>query len=205
MATTTTTEGPADWQIAIVSDSLANAWWPVEWADLIERDLGLTAEVLYHPYYGRVDYRAVLEDPEVRADLSEAELIFIPPEADYLREACEIGDVPCRDQAIEAYRVEWDEVLDEIRSINPTALLRSAKAWVWMAPVGNREGILAFMESAAEVTEEHGGLLVDLNTLFAGPELDGTSPNTWLDITGHPSVAGSTAIAETLHALGYDA
>jgi len=60
------------------------------------------------------------------------------------------------------------------------------------------------MEAAAEVTESHGGMVVDLNTLFAGPRLDGTSPNEWLDITGHPTAAGSTDLAKSLHALGYD-
>lgn len=201
----TTTAPPPDWRIAVVSDSLANAFWTARWSELIEEDLGLEVEILYHVYYDYVDYREVLRDPEIRADIAAADMIFIPPEADYLRKACEVGDVECRDRAIANYAIEWSEVLDEIRTINADAPLRSAKAWAWMAPPGGREGLLAFMESAGEVTEAHGGVVVDCNTMFAGADVDAKIPNKWIDPSGHFSVDASRAFAEALHALGYDA
>lgn len=210
-ATTTSSIPPApEWRVVIVSDSLSMATWPDYWGELIEQDLTVPVEVKNHAYGGSVDYFEIIEDPEVKADLAAADVIFIPPEADYLRTACpvaaiEAGNTECRDQAVEDYRVEWGTLLDNIRVINPDAQLRSAKAWVWMAPPQGRDGLVAFMDAAAEVTEAHGGLVLDLNATLTGSDYSDSPPVGWVDLTGHFTGTGSKAVAAALHDLGYEA
>jgi len=196
-------EGP--WQIVIVSDSFALGEWPQLWADLIEQDVGIDVDLRNHYRDGFVDYDQVIAEPEVRADLESADIILIPPEADHLRAAfCDLGDTVCLQQATEEYVVKWDALLDEVREINPDARLRSAITWAWIAPPERRGGLRSFMEAAAEVTRQHGGVVADVDPLLTGDDHTQQPPTGWTDSMGHFTGPGASAVAEAFHALGYD-
>jgi hypothetical protein len=196
-------DGP--WQVVIVSDSFALGEWPQLWADLIERDLGVKVDVRNHYRDGFVLYDQVIAEPEVRADLETADIILIPPEADYLRAAfCGLGDAECLDQATEEYVTDWDALLDQLREINPEARLRSAITWAWIAPLERRNGLRTFMEAAAEVTRRHGGIVADIDPLLTGEDRTQQPPAGWTDSMGHFTGPGASAVAEAFHALGYD-
>jgi hypothetical protein len=193
------------WTIVIVSDSFALGSWPERWEALIEEDLGIEVDLRNHWRSGFVDYAAVIEEPGVRADLAGADVVLIPPEADHLRRACRPGaGMECVEEAIDEYEVAWDALLDEVREINPDVRLRSAIAWAWIAPEGTGAGLRAFMEAAAEVTREHGGLVVDVDPIMTGPNRDERPPEGWTDEYGHFMREGARAVAEAFHAAGYD-
>jgi hypothetical protein len=198
-------ESDGPWLIVIVSDSFALGEWPQLWADLIEEDLGIDVDLRNHYRDGFVDYDQVIEEPEVRADLEAAEIILVPPEADHLRNAfCGLGDAECLEQATEEYVTAWDALLDEIREINPEARLRSAITWAWIAPPERRNGLRIFMEAAAEVTRQHGGIVADIDPLLTGDDRTQQPPTGWTDSMGHFTGPGASAVAEAFHALGYD-
>lgn len=196
-------EGP--WTIVIVSDSFALGSWPERWAALIEEDLGVDVDLRNHQRSGFVDYEAVIDEPEVRADLAEADIVLIPPEADHLRRACgPDAGMACVEPAAAEYAAAWGALLDEVREINPDARLRSAIAWAWVAPPGRRDGLRVFMEAAAEVTRQHGGVVVDVDPIMTGPNRDEEPPEGWTDEYGHFMRGGAQAVAEAFHAVGYD-
>jgi hypothetical protein len=199
-------ETDAPWQLVIVSDSFALGEWPQLWADLIEEDLGVEVDLRNHYRDGFVDYDEVIEEPDVRADLEDAEIILIPPEADHLRSAfCRLGDAECARRATEEYVASWDALLGEIRELNPDALLRSAITWAWIAPEAGRDGLRVFMEAAAEVTRRHGGVVADIDPLLTGDDHTRPPPPGWTDSMGHFTGPGASAVAEAFHSLGYEA
>ncbi len=194
-------KGP--WQLVIVSDSFALGEWPELWAGRIEEDLGVDVDLRNHYRDGFVDYDQVIAEPDVRADLADADIILIPPEADHLR-AAYCGDMECVRQATEEHMASWDALLDEIRKINPDAMLRSAITWAWIAPEEQRDGLRFFMEAAAEITRGHGGLVADIDPILTGDDRMGSAPPGWTDSMGHFTGPGASAVAEAFHSLGYD-
>ena len=77
--------------VIILADSLAQGGWPQRWAELIETDLDADVVVHDHSVNGRADYDVVLRGAEVREALQDAEVVFISPDPDYLRDACPPG------------------------------------------------------------------------------------------------------------------
>jgi hypothetical protein len=217
-APTTTTvtdqpDAPADWQVMILADSLGIGGWAEMWAQLIAEDQGTTAEVLNYWRNGVADYATMLQQNIVREDITRSEIVFIHPEADAIRLACEPGDTQCVADATDAYATAWDGFLTDIQSLNPDVILRSAKAYEWLVPPegiegltppNSAEGLLAFMDTMAAITEAHGGMVVDLNAVFRALDPELRIPNEWIDGSGHFTPAGAMVVADSLNQLGYE-
>jgi len=216
-STTTTvatrTDQPADWQVMILADSLGIGGWAEMWTRLIEQDRGTTAEGLNYWRNGVVDYATMLQQNIVREDIARSEIVFIHPEADAIRLACEPGDTQCAADATDTYAAAWDGFLTDIQSLNPDVILRSAKAWEWLVPPegiegltppNSAKGLLAFMDTMAAITEAHGGRVVDLNAVFRALDPELRIPNEWIDGSGHFTPAGAEVVADAINDLGYD-
>ncbi len=204
---------PADWQVMILADSLAVGGWAELWGDLITRDRGVSVDVLNYWRGGYIDYAVILQQDIIRTEIGRSEVIFIHPEADVIRTGCEPGDAPCAQKMTDSYADEWNGFLDEIQALNPEAIIRSAKAWEWLVPPegiegltapDGRDGLLAFMDAMAAVTEAHGGKVVDLNAVFGVLDPDLRIPDDWIGADGHFNATGAAVVAEALHKLGYD-
>jgi hypothetical protein len=204
---------PADWQVMILSDSLAVGGWADLWGDLITRDRGVSVDVLNYWRPGYADYAVMLQQNLIRTEIAKPAVIFIHPEADVIRTGCELGDIACVQETTDAYADEWDGFLDEIQALNPEVIIRSAKAWEWLVPPegvegltgpNGREGLLAFMDAMAAVTEAHGGKVVDLNAVIGALDPDLRIPDDWIGADGHFNATGAVVVAEALHELGYD-
>lgn len=193
--------------LVVLSDSLAYGGWPQSWADLMHDDLGVVVTVHDLSVSGKADYGAVLEQSAVRDVLRTADVVFISPDPDYLQEACPPGqpDPDCVTTFSAEYRARWAGWLDDIESLSGGALLRSAEAWVWLAPSDRRAGLVEFMQEMAAETIGHGGLVADLNSAVTGPDHTADPPDGWIDGTGHLTGPGADAMAELLHDLGYQA
>lgn len=192
--------------VVILADSLAQGGWPQRWADFIEADLD--AEVVLHDLSvnGRVDYDVLLQRSEVREALQDAEVVFISPDPDYLRDACPPGtSLDCVTEFSGQYREQWSVWLDQIGQLSNDAVLRSAKSWTWLAPIDRRAGLVEFMDQMAEETLAHGGLVADMNRALTGADYSDEPPPDWVDTTGHLTGPGADKMAELLHELGYEA
>ncbi len=193
--------------LVVLSDSLARGGWPQSWADLMHDDLGVVVTLHDLSVSGKADYDAVLQQSAVRDALRAADVVFISPDPDYLQEACPPGqpDPDCVTTFSADYRARWAGWLDDIESLSGGALLRSAEAWVWLAPSDRRAGLVEFMHAMAVETVGHGGLVADLNSAVTGPDHTADPPSGWIDATGHLTGPGADAMAELLHDLGYQA
>jgi hypothetical protein len=204
-----TTEGPAEdvFDVVILSDSLSLGGWPQTWAGLIEDELGVPVEVHDLSVMGKADYDVVLQQSNVRQTLQGAEIVFIAPDPDYLRDACPPGtsDPDCVAEFSVEYRTHWAGWLDDIGTLTNGAILRSAEAWVWLAPSDRRSGLIEFMDQMASETIEHGGLIADINTALTGADHTMDPPPGSIDSGGHLFGPGADKMAELLDRLGYAA
>ena len=192
--------------VVILADSIAQGGWPQRWAELIEADLDVEVVLHDHSVNGRADYDVLLQRSEVREALRDAEVVFISPDPDYLRDACPPGtSLDCVTEFSGQYREQWSVWLDQIGELATDAVLRSAKSWTWLAPIDRRAGLVEFMDQMAEETLEHGGLLADMNQALTGADYSDEPPPDWIDTTGHLTGPGADKMAELLHELGYGA
>jgi hypothetical protein len=60
------------------------------------------------------------------------------------------------------------------------------------------------MEAGAEVTREHGGVVVGVDPITMGPNRDRQPHDGWSDEYGHFMRGGAQAVAEAFDAAGYD-
>ena len=206
IAPTTTRADTDELDLVILSDSLALGGWPQQWADLAERDLGVDVVLHDLSVRGKADYDAILAESDVRSTVGDAEIVFISPDPDYLREACPPGTASpdCVTEFAAEYRTRWTGWLEDIAALSGEAVLRSAEAWVWLAPSGNRDGLIEFMGEMADATMDHDGRVADLNRALTGEGLDEEPPAGSIDATGHLVGPGADAMAQLLHELGYD-
>lgn len=191
--------------LVILSDSLSLGEWPHGWAELMERDLGSGVELHDLSVAGKADYDVLLERVDVRDAVRDAEVVFISPDPDYLRDACPPGtsSPDCVTEFTAEYRARWSDWLDDIAALSEGAVVRSADAWIWLAPTGNRDGLSRFMAAMASETVAHGGLVADINRALTGEALDQDPPPDSIDSTGHLTGSGAETMAELLHELGY--
>ena len=190
----------------ILADSLAQGGWPQRWAELVEADLDVEVVVHDHSVTGRADYDVLLQRSEVREALRDAEVVFISPDPDYLRDACPPGtSLDCVTEFSGQYREQWSVWLDQIGELATDAVLRSAKSWTWLAPIDRRAGLVEFMDQMAEETLAHGGLVADMNQALTGADYSDEPPPDWIDTAGHLTGPGADKMAELLHELGYEA
>lgn len=193
--------------VVVLSDSLAQGGWPETWTELIQVDLDVDVDLHDLSVSGKADYEAMLGRSDVRQVLREAEVVFISPDPDYLRDACPPGtsDQDCVTEFTTQYRDQWAGWLDDIDGLTDGAVVRSAEAWAWLAPSGARSGLSEFMGRIATETLAHGGLVADLNRALTGDDLREDPPPDAIDPTGHLTGPGADTMAELLHELGYDA
>lgn len=202
---TSASAGEDGLDLVILSDSLSRGGWPDTWAGLMQADLGVDVDLHDLSVDGKVDYDSLLQRSDVRLALQDAEVVFISPDPDYLRDACPTGTSPeCVTEFSAEYRSQWAGWLDDISELTDGAMLRSAQAWVWLAPDGRRAGLVEFMDQMATETRAHGGLVADINTVLTGSDHSEDPPPESIDATGHLTELGADLMAETLHGLGYD-
>ena len=229
--TTTTSLPPGPALLLAFGDSFASRHgWPTQYAALAGAELGTEVQV-----GGAVcslactDLIRVLERPESRSLLAEADIVVVQPRPgrvfsvpfnSYLDGTCGGEDgQECIRATLEDFRLYVHDLLDAATATTGDhAVIRTAPAGIWAIDhfypdlrEGDPDTFVVFVAAMAEyirlVEVESDGrciLMVDPSALFNGEDYLRRADPVLLRDGAHPSDEGSRVIAEHLHSLGYE-
>jgi hypothetical protein len=227
-ATTTVVEQPV--VLLAIGDSFVSwASWPELYGELAARSLGREVVVdksLARPGQGP-RLPVIKEDRDAHALIRSADIIVIQPEpgfiapfaTEYLAGECGEAD-ECFQAAADEYRIFLEDYVDLVlKHADPKAAVRLVTTGTWGIDAfygWAREDdlqvhadlvglVVLIMEELAEVAEERGIPVADVNAAFNGEDYLQLAPDGYLVTDGmHLDDAGSEVVATLLNDLGYD-